>query len=278
MVRQSRGKCNDPESIGKPPPPAERELLRPSRSVVVSRLQGRPVVSFSACRGFGVRVGDASGAIAAAGVRAGDVVLSIDKARLHTSPASFLCYHAVRCTQTRVRDHAAAAAAVDRSTESSEWALWAGTCEFRVAAPEGGVGVKLKNAPDGPGVLISRAQMDGAARRAGLRAGDIILAINGVPCEEHEEAVACIDRAGSDAMVVYCVPVPHVPLGADREGGPDSCQPSKRTRASKAVGAPLWWLGTNAQWAWLTSRRKHEEGEARPPDAAPESGDDTTTP
>lgn len=57
----------------------------------------------------------------------------------------------------------------------------------------GRIEVTLTNPQKGPGVEVETVGVMGLAAAAGVRAGDVILAVNGRLCFDHAEAVAMID-------------------------------------------------------------------------------------
>lgn len=78
------------------------------------------------------------------------------------------------------------------------------------------IGMTLQNNASGPGVIVVQFQPESAARDAGLSIGDVILEVNGEPCNTHEIAVHKIDhvRAG-DAFLLSIAEV-NVLSGAAR--------------------------------------------------------------
>lgn len=65
------------------------------------------------------------------------------------------------------------------------------------------IGMTLQNNSDGPGVVVVHFQPESAARDAGVKVGDILLAVNGEPINTHEIAVYRIDQvAPGDAFLL----------------------------------------------------------------------------
>ena len=69
----------------------------------------------------------------------------------------------------------------------------------------GHVGITVSNAAQGPGVQLDAVNECDIAYKAGLRQGDVILAINERPVDGHAEAIAMIDSAqpGPVAVTYY---------------------------------------------------------------------------
>jgi serine protease Do len=76
------------------------------------------------------------------------------------------------------------------------------------AAPQGKLGVAVrplsadeaKRMQSEGGLLVERAE--GAAAKAGMRAGDVILGVNGKPVKSIDELKSAIDAAGKNAAVL----------------------------------------------------------------------------
>ena len=83
------------------------------------------------------------------------------------------------------------------------------------------IGMTLQNNSAGAGVIVVQFQPESAARDAGVRIGDVILEVNGEPCNTHEIAVHKIDhvRAG-DAFSLSLAEV-NVLSGARGAAGED---------------------------------------------------------
>ena len=65
-------------------------------------------------------------------------------------------------------------------------------------------GITLKN-NRGPGVIISKLSLNGQAKLIGLKVGDIILFMNGVPCRNHEQSINIINEATKSGHDVVCI-------------------------------------------------------------------------
>jgi serine protease Do len=69
------------------------------------------------------------------------------------------------------------------------------------AAPTGKLGLALR--PSKEGLVVERAAADGPAARAGIRAGDVLTAVNGKPAKTPEDLLRALDGAhGSIAVLV----------------------------------------------------------------------------
>ena len=85
-------------------------------------------------------------------------------------------------------------------------------------------GITLANSDDGgPGCKVSRVNPLDMAYRCGLRVGDVIVALNGVPTTSHDQAIALINAATLASRPVRCALRPlarprHAPLAPPAAG------------------------------------------------------------
>ena len=74
-------------------------------------------------------------------------------------------------------------------------------------------GITLANSDDGgPGCKVSRVNPLDMAYRCGLRVGDVIVALNGVPTTSHDQAIALINAATLASRPVRCTLLTHCAL------------------------------------------------------------------
>jgi C-terminal processing protease CtpA/Prc len=66
-------------------------------------------------------------------------------------------------------------------------------------------GVTLINAGRGPGVRVSKVIRHKMAWKSGLKVGDHILSLNGVPCYDHAHAITVIDKVQEMRGTLQCV-------------------------------------------------------------------------
>ena len=66
-------------------------------------------------------------------------------------------------------------------------------------------GITLKNNTNGPGVVISKIISNGQARQCDFKLGDIILFMNGVPCQNHKQCIDIINIATVSTKTVNCI-------------------------------------------------------------------------
>jgi hypothetical protein len=83
------------------------------------------------------------------------------------------------------------------------------------------IGMTLQNNASGPGVIVVQFQPESAARDAGLRIGDVLLQVNGEPCNTHEIAVHKIDQVRAGDAFLLSIAEVNVLLGARGATGED---------------------------------------------------------
>jgi len=118
------------------------------------------------------------------GLRVGDIIMAVN--------------------DKRVNEHREAVEAVDadKQIELRVWGMRP-TLTKMLWKGQGVVGITLVNNEFGPGVTVSSVTPDGQAMRLGLRAGDIILAINNTIVKDHSHAVQLIDEAPKEMSVNF---------------------------------------------------------------------------
>ena len=99
-------------------------------------------------------------------------------------------------------------------------------------------GLTVKNVQRGPGVEVIATKEGDAAQLSGLRVGDIIVSLNGLPCKGHAEAVAHVEQASKARRRLRCVLLRRA--GEPRRTAPPAAAPSSAPAAApeEAAGAP----------------------------------------
>jgi len=97
-------------------------------------------------------------------------------------------------------------------------------------------GLTLASRDDGPGVRVARARHRDAAYMSGLRKGDILLSMNGVPCSDHMACVELVEAATRARRDVACIVYPRQSRST-RSRTRDAADADSRTRASSVESA-----------------------------------------
>jgi len=66
-------------------------------------------------------------------------------------------------------------------------------------------GMRLCNARDGPGLMVSALLRRDQGTKCGFKVGDLITSMNGVPCVHHEQSIKLINEATRASSDVTCV-------------------------------------------------------------------------
>ena len=107
-----------------------------------------------------------------------------------------------------VNTHQEAVKAMNACTDEVRLVMWGQSTEVNLAG-EGILGITLTNhdeSTDGPGVKISKLDINGRAAKMGLSSGDTLMSVNGIICADHAQAVALLQDAKVNAngpKVVY---------------------------------------------------------------------------
>ena len=71
---------------------------------------------------------------------------------------------------------------------------------------QGKIGITLSTNEHGPGLLVTAVSEDGQAHRLGLRAGDVVLAINNTLAKHHSSTIAQIDESNEEVTFNFVSP------------------------------------------------------------------------
>ena len=104
-------------------------------------------------------------------------------------------------------------AAQDAAQDTAKEARDARLAEYvvRLRLPRGArAGITLRTCIGRPGVVVADLVVADSAYKCGLRVGDVLVNMNGVPCRSHRQCVALIDklskRNGSDEIACLIIP------------------------------------------------------------------------
>jgi serine protease Do len=176
------------------------KVTRGRIGVTVQEMTPQLAPSFGMERPRGALVSnvDSSGPAAKAGLQAGDVIVDFNGKPIESSgdlPAIVADTDpGAAVTMRIVRDGAEQDLKVTVAEMPSERMHLAAA----PGAEQGKLGISVRQAENG--VLVERA--DGPAAKAGVRAGDIIVGVNGKPVKSPEELKSAIDAAGKQAALL----------------------------------------------------------------------------